>query len=172
VGFRTVDVLARRYGRELKKPFLKSYCLSRVDLQAGRLYLVKPLTFMNRSGDIFPEILMRTGAGMQSMLVVCDTMDLPVGQCRFKRKGSSPGHNGLSAIIRRLGREDFPRLYVGIGRPTRRADVVRYVLSEPRGKEADALEEAVHAAADGVVRLMEDGLDRVMNAFNRRSQES
>ena len=158
MGFRTVDLLAQRYGRQLKKPFLKSYCLTQVDLQAGRLYLVKPLTFMNRSGDIFPEILMRTGAGMQSMLVVCDTMDLPVGQCRFKRGGSSPGHNGLSDIIRRLGREDFPRLYIGIGRPSRRSDVVRYVLCEPKGREADALEEAVHTAADGVVQIMEDGL--------------
>jgi PTH1 family peptidyl-tRNA hydrolase len=127
---------------------------------------------MNRSGDIFPDILRRTGDALQSILVVCDTMDLPVGQCRLKRGGSSAGHKGLAAIVRRVGRQDFPRLYIGIGRPSRRQDVVDYVLSEPRGKEADALEEAIHTAADAVLRLMEEGMERVMNAFNRRSQDA
>lgn len=133
------------------------------------MFLVKPLTYMNNSGSIFPEILARTGADLQSILVVCDTMDLPVGQCRLKRKGSAAGQKGLDSIIRRLGRQDFPRLYIGIGRPNRRSHVVEYVLSEPRGKEADALEEAIHIAADCVIRLQDEGLEKVMNVFNRRS---
>ena len=133
------------------------------------MFLVKPLTYMNNSGSIFPEILARTGADLQSILVVCDTMDLPVGQCRLKRKGSAAGQKGLDSIIRRLGRQDFPRLYIGIGRPDRRSHVVEYVLSEPRGKEADALEEAIHIAADCVIRLQDEGLEKVMNVFNRRS---
>jgi PTH1 family peptidyl-tRNA hydrolase len=169
VGFRTVDLLASRYRRAFKKPFLKSYAIARVDLEAGRLFLVKPLTYMNNSGSIFPDILARTGADLQSILVVCDTMDLPVGQCRFKRKGSGAGQKGLDSIIRRMGQQDFPRLYIGIGRPNRRGNVVEYVLSEPKGKEADALEEAIHLAADGVIRLLEEGLEKVMNVFNRRS---
>ncbi len=169
VGFRTVDLLASRYRRAFKKPFLKSYLITQVDLEAGRLFLVKPLTYMNNSGSIFPEILSRTGADLQSIIVVCDTMDLPVGQCRLKRKGSAAGQKGLASIIRRLGREDFPRLYIGIGRPNRRSHVVQYVLSEPKGKEADALEEAVHSAADGVIRLLDEELEKVMNVFNRRS---
>jgi PTH1 family peptidyl-tRNA hydrolase len=135
------------------------------------LFLVKPLTYMNNSGSIFPEILARTGADLRSILVVCDTMDLPVGQCRFKRSGSGAGQKGLDSIIRRLGRQDFPRLYIGIGRPNRRSRVVEYVLCEPRGKEADVLEEAVHLAADGVIRLMAEGLEKVMNVFNRRSTD-
>lgn len=171
VGFRTVDLLAARYRRAFKKPFLKSYSIARVDLEAGRLSLVKPLTYMNNSGSIFPDVLIRTGADLQSLLVVCDTMDLPVGQCRFKRKGSGAGQKGLASIIRRLGREDFPRLYIGIGRPNRRSHVVEYVLSEPKGKEADALEEAIHYAADGVSRLLEEGLEKVMNVFNKRSAD-
>jgi PTH1 family peptidyl-tRNA hydrolase len=172
VGFRTVELLASRYRGTFKKPFLKSYLISRIDLEAGRLSLVKPLTYMNNSGSVFPEILSRTGADLQSLLVVCDTMDLPVGQCRLKRKGSDAGQKGLASIIRRLGRQDFPRLYIGIGRPHRRSHVVEYVLSEPRGKEAQALEEAVHVAADGVVQLLEEGLEKVMNDFNRRSIDS
>jgi peptidyl-tRNA hydrolase, PTH1 family len=87
----------------------------------------------------------------------------------LKRKGSAAGQKGLASIIRRLGRQDFPRLYIGIGRPNRRELVVDYVLSEPRGKEADVLEEAVHSAADGVVQLLEQGLEKVMNVFNRSS---
>jgi PTH1 family peptidyl-tRNA hydrolase len=169
VGFRTVDLLASRYRRTFKKPLLKNYRIARVDLGAHRMFLVKPLTYMNNSGSIFPEILVRTGSDLESILVVCDTMDLPVGQCRLKRKGSAAGQKGLASIIRRMGREDFARLYIGIGRPGRRDQVVDYVLSDPRGKEADALEEAVHIAADGVVQFLEEGLEKVMNVFNRRS---
>jgi PTH1 family peptidyl-tRNA hydrolase len=171
VGFRTVDLLASRYGRAFKKPLLKNYKIARVDLDAHHLFLVKPLTYMNNSGSIFPEILARTGSDLESILVVCDTMDLPVGQCRLKRKGSGAGQKGLASIIRRLGRQDFPRLYIGIGRPERRDQVVDYVLSEPKGKEADALEEAVYVAADGVIQLLEQGLEKVMNVFNRESAD-
>jgi PTH1 family peptidyl-tRNA hydrolase len=171
VGFRTVDLLASRYRGTFKKPFLKNYLIARVDQASGPLFLVKPLTYMNNSGSIFPEILTRTGSDLQSILVVCDTMDLPVGQCRLKRKGSAAGQKGLASIIHRLGRQDFPRLYIGIGRPNRRSHVVEYVLSEPKGKEADALEEAVRYAADGVAQLLEEGLEKVMNVFNRRSMD-
>lgn len=170
MGFRTVDILAERFRVTFKKPFLKSYSIAWTDMESGRLYLVKPLTYMNRSGDIFPDVLRRTGAAIEEILVVCDTMDLPVGECRIKRRGSSAGHKGLAAIIRRLGRHDFPRLYIGVGRPNRRTNVVDYVLSEPRGKEANLLEEAVQTAALGVLQLMEEGLERVMNVFNRRPE--
>lgn len=166
-----MDILVSRYRRVLKKRLLKNYLVTRVDLEAGPLFLVKPLTYMNDSGSIFPEILSRTGADHSSMLVVCDTMDLPVGQCRLKRGGSGAGQKGLESIIRRLGRQDFPRLTIGIGRPGHRVDVVRYVLSEPRGKEAEALELSVHEAADAVVRLQAEGLEKVMNVFNRRSAD-
>ena len=166
-----MDILAARYGRSFKKPFLKDFLISRVDLKEHRLFLVKPLTYMNNSGDIFPEILDRTGVDNQSFLVVCDTLDLPAGQCRFKRGGSAGGQKGLASIIRRLGRQDFPRLYIGIGRPGGRHQVVEYVLSEPRGKQAQALEEAVHAAADGVLQMAEIGFEKVMNVFNRRSED-
>jgi len=171
VGFRTVEVLAGRYRQAFKKPLLKSYLITRVDRGAGKLFLVKPLTYMNNSGAVFPDILARTGSDLRSILVVCDTMDLPVGQCRLKRGGSAGGQKGLISIIRRLGREDFPRLYIGIGRPNRRGDVVDYVLSEPRSREAELLEEAVYAAADGVIRLMDEGLERTMNVFNRKIED-
>jgi PTH1 family peptidyl-tRNA hydrolase len=171
VGFRTVEVLAERYRRAFKKPFLKNYLISRVDRESGRLFLVKPLTYMNNSGAVFPEVLARTGSDLHSILVVCDTMDLPVGQCRLKRGGSAGGQKGLASIIRRLGREDFPRLYIGIGRPNRRRDVVDYVLSDPKGREAETLEEAVYTAADGVIRFMDEGLERVMNVFNRKIED-
>ncbi|UCF98729.1 MAG: aminoacyl-tRNA hydrolase [Spirochaetaceae bacterium] len=170
VGFRTLDVLAARFRRSFKKPFLKNYLFTQVDLGADRMFLVKPLTFMNNSGDIFPEILKRTGAGLESILVVCDTMDLTVGQCRVKRSGSAAGQKGLASIIRRLGRQDFPRLYIGIGRPIHRDDVVRYVLSAAKGKEAVALEESVYRAAEAVVQLQKEGLEKVMNVFNRRAE--
>jgi PTH1 family peptidyl-tRNA hydrolase len=161
-------VLAGKLRLSFKKPFLKNYLLAHIDLPKGRLYLVKPLTFMNRSGDIFPDLLKRTVSNPEHLLVVCDTLDLPVGQCRLRRCGSSAGHKGLAAVIRRLGREDFPRIYIGIGRPNRRGDVVQYVLSEPRETDRLLLAEAVERAADAVLQVMEEGLEGVMNAFNQK----
>ena len=154
-----------------KKQFLKQYLLAEGRYAGGRLRLVKPLSYMNRSGDIFPEILRRTGSRVEDILVVCDTLDLPPGRCRLKRKGSSAGQKGLESIIRKLGRSDFLRLYIGIGRPGRRTDVVDYVLSEPRGGEALLLEEAVHQACDAVLQLMEGGLERIMNVVNKKNAE-
>jgi len=165
---RAVDVLAGKLRLSFKKPFLKNYLLAHIVFPNGRLHLVKPLTFMNRSGDIFPDLLKRTGSSPEQLLVVCDTLDLPVGQCRLRRYGSSAGHKGLAAVIRRLGREDFPRIYIGVGRPNRRGDVVQYVLSEPRGTDRLLLAEAVERAADAVLQVMEEGLERVMNAFNQK----
>ncbi|MBN1837057.1 MAG: aminoacyl-tRNA hydrolase [Spirochaetales bacterium] len=172
VGFRVVDILADRWSVALRKPFLKAYAMARVQVGTGRLALVKPLTFMNRSGRVLPEVLGRAGGGPESLLVVCDTLDLSPGQCRLRRKGSSAGHKGLASIIQALGREDFMRLYLGIGHPGRAEEVVEYVLGEPPAAEAALIQAALSRAADAVAALLTEDPEKVMNELNQRNPDA
>jgi PTH1 family peptidyl-tRNA hydrolase len=171
VGFQLLDLLAERFGLSFRKPFLKPFAWARMEIGGADLVMVKPLTFVNRSGDIFPEILERIGAGPGELLVACDTLDLPVGQCRLRRRGSSAGHRGLASIIRRLGREDFMRLYIGIGRPRDPGQVVAWVLGRPGEREAEAIGESLLRAADAVIRLLSEDPEKVMNGLNQKSPE-
>ena len=152
-----------------KKPFLRRYLVADAHSPGNGLFLVKPLTYMNRSGEILDQIVHRTGCGLSELLVVCDNLDLPVGSCRLKQGGSSAGHNGLVSLIRAAGTTEFNRLYVGIGRP---ADgrIIEHVLGSPEAPERSRLEEAVHAAAEAVLALREQPIERVMNEVNKRRQ--
>jgi PTH1 family peptidyl-tRNA hydrolase len=174
VGFRTVELAARRLGVALRRPWFRNYRLAR----AEGLRLVQPLTYMNRSGNIFaglwpgPRPGVRLPAPVTELLVVCDTLDLPPGQCRLRRGGASAGHKGLASIIAALGRADFLRLYIGIGRPSRQAEVVEYVLGSPGGPEAEALRRGVERAAEGVLALLREDPEKVMNVLNQAPARS
>ncbi len=174
-GFRTVELVARSMGIRLRRPWLRNYRLGRAAPESrelrelGELRLVQPLTYMNRSGLIFRAL------GLPSdgvLLVVCDTLDLPPGACRLRRGGSSAGHKGLASIIESLGRSDFLRLYIGIGRPARSEEVVDWVLGAPVGAEAELLRQGEQRAAEGVLALLREEPEKVMNVLNQASARS
>jgi len=164
-GFRTVELVARSLGVELRRPWFRNYRLGRAAPDGRESRLVQPLGFMNRSGAIFPAL--RSPAGEGSLLVVCDTLDLPPGFCRLRRGGSSAGHKGLASVIAALGRSDFLRLYIGIGRPSRPEEVVDYVLGSPAGTEAELLRQGEQKAAEGVLALLHEEPEKVMNVLNQ-----
>jgi PTH1 family peptidyl-tRNA hydrolase len=168
VGFQVVDALAGRLGAEPRRRLFRSYLIAKGRHACRPVALVKPLTFMNDSGRIFREALRETGGGVPDVLVVCDSLDLSPGSLRFRLRGSPGGHKGLASIIRHLGTDDFMRLLVGIGRPARKGQVVKYVLDEPPGDEEPLVAEAVQRAADAVLLLLAEGPERVMNEYNRR----
>jgi len=172
VGFMVVDSLAERMGVSFRKKLFHSYSIGKGSHAGRAVHLVKPLTFMNASGRAVREALRDTGAGPGDMLVVCDTLDLSPGSCRFRARGSSGGQKGLESIIRALGTDDFMRLSIGIGRPAYKGQVIGHVLSEPRRIEADLVQQGVEKAADAVLMLLADGPSRVMNEFNRKEPPS
>lgn len=167
VGFQVVDLVAERLGCRFRKPFLQRFAIAKGVGRYAGVVLSKPLTFMNRSGEILHQLLSRTDCTVSDILVVCDNLDLPVGSCRLKARGSSAGHNGLASLIQHAGTSDFKRLYVGIGRPPN-GTVVEHVLGLPEVSERGALATAVRAAADGVLSLFEEPIEKVMNELNRR----
>lgn len=130
--------------------------------------MAEPLTYMNRSGEVIPELLERSGVSRDRLLVVTDNLDLPPGSTRLKRKGGAGSHNGLRSISAVLGSEEYPRLYLGIGHPGRPEEVVDHVLSAPGAEEGRLIESAVDRASQILLCLPSIGFDQAMHELNRR----
>jgi peptidyl-tRNA hydrolase, PTH1 family len=128
------------------------------------LMLVKPTTYMNLSGIAVRKALARQRAPLADVLVVVDDFALPLGRLRLRGEGSAGGHNGLRSIIAELGSQDFARLRVGIGEPSRTA--IDHVLSRFDKPEKPLLEQVLEAAADAVEDWARDGIDRAANKWN------
>jgi PTH1 family peptidyl-tRNA hydrolase len=126
--------------------------------------LVKPTTFMNLSGVAVRKVLARQRAPLDDMLVVVDDFDLPLGRVRLRERGSAGTHNGLRSIIGELGSQDFARLRVGIGQPSR--DAKDHVLSRFTAKEKKELDAVLDAAAEAVEDWAHEGPSRAANKWN------
>lgn len=171
VGFHTVELLNGQFGGSFKKSrFTAPYEFSEVKTAGHRLILVKPLTFMNNSGQILGSLYRRYSLGSENLVVIVDNMDLAPGECRLRLKGSSAGHNGLKSLMAHA-RGEFKRIYIGIGRPGPNGDVIKYVLSSPSGVEAELIHSGEIKAAGAVIRLLEGDPERVMNEINRKSTD-
>jgi PTH1 family peptidyl-tRNA hydrolase len=171
LGYRVVEALAASAGTKLARAS-GSFLLGRVTLGGDAGLLVKPVTFMNRSGEAVRELRERfPGVALDRMLAVCDDLDLPLGRVRFRAGGGDGGHKGLRSIIEELGTRDFPRLRLGIGRPGREdgADVVDHVLDAFRDDEREAAEDLVTRGAEGVRAFLAEGILAAMNRFNAPS---
>jgi PTH1 family peptidyl-tRNA hydrolase len=140
-----------------------------VSIGEAKGYVAKPMTFMNRSGLAASALLERfQGPPVDRLLVVADDMDLPLGTLRFRRDGGNGGHNGLRSLIEELGTNEFPRLRLGIGRPSSDASesVIEYVLDPFETEESARVKEVVERAAEGIRTFVRDGIDVAMNRFN------
>lgn len=171
VGYWCVNRLARLHGVPLKARRLAS--LGEGTIGGRAVLLAKPRTYVNRSGHAVSAILKHARLSPERMLVICDDLDLPLGKLRLRPLGSHGGHNGLRSIVGAIG-TGFPRLRIGIGRPTLDGhplsdpDVVAvYVLSDPPPQQAKALQAAVVEAAQAVETLVAEGLEAAMNRYNR-----
>jgi PTH1 family peptidyl-tRNA hydrolase len=169
VGFWLIDELSRLHGITLKKPWFKNWESGCAAFNSDhKLTLVKPLTFMNRSGDILADNPDFRPGPDRMLLVCCDQMDLPSGSLRLKRQGGTAGHNGLKSIHAVIGTE-FAPLYIGIGRPDAEMAVVDYVLGVPPEAERLAISDAVGRAARGVSVLLDRGIDPAIAEINKKT---
>ena len=161
-GFWWVDEFARLQKLSFKSE-TKFHCLTARGLAHGReILLLKPQTFMNVSGRAVVALAQFYKIAPAEMLVVHDELDLPPGVARLKMGGGHGGHNGLKDIIAHLGTKDFWRLRIGIGHPGERADVVDYVLHEPRREEAELIQHAMQRAQDVAHLIVEGKLEAAM----------
>jgi PTH1 family peptidyl-tRNA hydrolase len=170
-GAMVVDELAARSGASFKRH--KSGCLvAEVDLGGRRTVLARPMAYMNESGRPLGELVRWYKTLIEHVIVVHDELDIPFGEVRIKVGGGTAGHNGLTSVASHLKSRDFVRVRVGISRPRGGRDATSYVLEGFRAAERSRLTEVVDRAAEAVERVLEDGVERAMNAINTRPQLS
>ncbi len=164
IGFMVADHLARQ-GNVSWAASPAEHCeLVHIKLAAGEVLLVKPQTYMNRSGVAVVALQQRLGFAGEEILVVLDDFLLDFGRLRFRRKGSDGGHNGLASIIEQVGSQNISRLRVGIGQPPPEEDVIDYVL-EPFAA-AENVGRVVQWTCEAVEMYLSEGMDAAMNRFN------
>lgn len=163
VGFRVVDALAGRWGLEMLSEKFHAW-FAKGAARGEQVVLLKPTTFMNRSGQAVLAAGRFYRLELADLLVVYDDVALDVGRLRIRKKGSAGGHNGLGDVIERLGTDEVCRLRIGIGKPI--GSQTQYVLSPFEESEQACIESAIVRAADAVERWISDGADAAMNAYN------
>lgn len=162
VGFMAIDALSRAWGIDVSKKEKNALTGSGI-VNGEKILLVKPLTFMNLSGDAVWQLIDYYADQLDDFLVIYDDMDMPVARVRFKRQGSSGGHNGIKSIISRINSKEFDRLKIGIGK---KENVISHVLSPFSKQDQAAIDEALETAVEACTRWLEAGIDRAMNEFN------
>ncbi len=167
-GFWFVDELARRHGGEFREDRRHQGEIARVTIEGQDIRLLKPGTFMNRSGNAVRSLSSYLKVPPAGVMVAHDEIDLPVGTVRLKRGGGPGGHNGLKDLIAHIGR-DFLRVRIGVGHPELQADVVDFVLNRPSRKEADLIVQTVDEAADVLPLLLGQGEQHAMTRLHTRA---
>lgn len=166
VGFEVVDALAREFEVTFKDDNLGD--LAEFKHKGRTFILLKPSTFMNRSGKAVRYWLQKAKVKQENLLVIVDEVNLDFGAVRLRGKGSAGGHNGLKDIEEKLGNSDYARLRIGIGSDFPKGRQVDYVLGEWSKEQAAELPEVIRHATEAVKSFGTIGLQRTMNEFNKK----
>jgi len=161
VGWRTVDLLSHKMGEKFRKAGFEFWA-AQGKLGRHEAVLVKTWTYVNETGRVMPELLKRYG---DQIMVVCDDVNLPLGQPRIRKDGSSGGHNGLRSIEEALGHRNYARLRIGVagGKPD-----PGYVLGKFTKEEKPVVEKAIREACEAIEYWMDEGIEKCMTRYNRR----
>ena len=166
MGFLAVDGLARRKGFRFNKLRFRAWTAEWM-VNGEKVLVMKPVTFMNLSGEAVRQAVDFYKIQPDHVLVVSDDTALALGRLRIRKGGSAGGHNGLKSIIQHLGTDQFPRIKVGVGqKPHPDYDMADWVLSKFAGEDLKTITEAIRKAADAVECLIQEGPDKAMNRFN------
>jgi PTH1 family peptidyl-tRNA hydrolase len=166
IGFAVIDALSQRWGGlRFEAAPVDALIAKRRPPNDDAVLLVKPLTFMNASGEAVGGLLRYYKIDMRDLLIVVDEVQLPLGRLRTRARGSAGGHNGLKSVIAHLGPE-FARLRIGVGRGDARRDLADHVLARFDKDEAADVERITARAADAVDTFLTSGIEAVMNGFN------
>jgi peptidyl-tRNA hydrolase, PTH1 family len=180
VGFMVMDAMADKTSTSFRPPKAgtrwtekfasspRSYDVAEGAFRGRAFVLVKPQTFMNRSGSAVKRAVKRYGVDLSDILIIYDDINLPLGSIRLRGNGGAGGHNGLEDILEILNSDNLPRMRVGIGDNFTRGQQTDYVLAPFDNDEMPVVEEAIHLARDAAFTFMRDGIVTAMNRFNRR----
>lgn len=166
VGFRVIDALSEKNNIDLTElKFHGVFGKGRIGNE--KVILVKPLTYMNLSGDCIREITDYFKVDVNSeLIIISDDIDQDTGNIRIRIKGSAGGHNGLKSIISRLGTDEFIRIRVGVGHKTPGMDLADYVLGHFDPEGLKLINESINTASEAAAAIIDDGATAAMNTYN------
>ncbi len=165
VGFQALDLLVNRLGTSFETQQSNAFVAKAV-FTNHRILLVKPQTYMNKSGFAIHSIARFYRIPAERMLIVYDDVDLPLGKIRLKPQGGSGGHKGMKSIIDQFGTQAIPRLRIGIGRPPGRKKAAGYVLNNFHQSEIETRNLALTRACDAILTFVDEGLEKAMTKYN------
>jgi len=167
IGFLVADRLAAVHHILISTKRFKTI-LGKGLIDSQEVVLIKPMTFMNRSGEAVKKALHFFRSGLEDLIVIHDDLDLSLGRLRFKVRGGDGGHLGIRSIIESIGANTFLRLKVGIGRPPKGMDPAEYVLNAFNVPEQPCLERVLDQAAEVFKVMFVEGLQTAMNRFQKK----
>ena len=166
VGFETIDVLSKKYKIKVKKNQFKAL-IGEGFINDEKVILVKPMTYMNNSGEAVKEIVDYYKVNPnEDLIVISDDLNLDVGVLRLRSKGSAGGHNGLKSIIKCVGTESFDRVRIGVGKVPANRDVITHVLSRFGKEDRKIVMESFIVSAQAIECVITDGMEKAMSKFN------
>ena len=167
IGFDAIDALSKTWQISLKENRRYQGLFGEgLTPYGNKIRLLKPLTYMNRSGQAVRAVTDWYKIEPRSLLVIYDDMDLPVGKLRMRLSGSAGGHNGMKSIIAHLGSQDFPRLRIGIGKSNGNKETVSHVLGKFAPEEAKAIEEVLYVSVKAIEFSFKEGVEKSMSKYN------
>lgn len=165
LGFLVLDRIAEMldvsFGKEKHQGLI-----AQGNYRGSKLVLVKPQTYMNRSGDCIARVSRNTIYEPSDLLVAVDDINLPLGKLRLRAGGSAGGHNGLKSINERFGSSEYHRMRMGVGDDRQRDDLADHVLSKFMPEEREALEKLIDQGAEAALHWSVEGITSAMNAYN------
>ncbi|RLQ91685.1 aminoacyl-tRNA hydrolase [Falsibacillus albus] len=164
IGFEVIDELASRFGASFQSKFNGMFSI--IHRNGEKFILLKPLTYMNLSGESIGAIMDYYDISLEELVVIYDDLDLPVGKIRLRQKGSAGGHNGIKSTIAHMGTQNFNRIRIGINRPPAGMAVPDYVLGRFSKEDWAEMEHVVKTCADACESWLEKPFLEVMNQFN------
>lgn len=165
VGFELIDMLSARWRLPIDHKGA-SMLFGSGDFCDQPVLLVKPMTYMNRSGEVIRRLLLDPAVSLERMLIIFDDLHLPLGRIRLRPKGSHGGHNGLRSIIASVQTTEIPRLRIGIDAPEDPEDWADYVLNPFTSREREIMNDTLITGIDVVETLFRDGFETAMGRFN------
>lgn len=165
IGFLAIDALAEKHGIKLSESKFKALFGTGM-INGERVVLVKPLTYMNLSGEAVRPLLDFYKIAVEDVLVIYDDLDLPLEKLRLRSKGSAGGHNGVKSLIQHLGTQEIKRLKLGVGRPPAPIQVIDWVLMNFSKAEQGSLQHVLNASVDVATDFIDTPFLALMNRYN------
>lgn len=167
VGFMVIDEIAKKLNLNINQKKFDSLLFVNSDF-----ILLKPLTFMNLSGKAVKSVVDFFKIDISDVIIVCDDLDIKLGQAKIKISNSSAGHNGIKSVIEKLGTSDFYRMKIGIGRPENKDyKLSSYVLGKFDPAEQKKIDKVIDKSAEAIISIVYNDINYVVNLFNQKGKD-